>query len=487
MWCNDTSGASDGWDETQTDYFNIYNLGGYSTLETSGTAGRIDGGDVFELYAQNNSWAQANMTFRKLQHVHMLYHVWVANQRIWDDWETDTITIEMGLDYYSEPDSAWLEGWNVYLEQVEGWIGSGKMRLRWNVIWSYRGSQIKSNTMNSFPLVNESTDEGIPALTAFITDFWFNKVNASSTVGGRITSEYYAMQDSSNPWLRWATGSSWGVNIANVSQAMFFEDLVDSSGNIISAKQVEMMRIWVKLSQGANAHDVRVELRDYDLFDIVTAPNEMEGINTPIFIATKTPDMPQGGFLNALASSISDFFGGISDALGPAILGFWDVFVGFLDTVLSITGIPNLFTTILNIIGDFFGWVADSIAWVITSLTTMFAFLAVTLTKSLSVVVTTITSWVSMITNALSLISGGFGQTYNIFIDLRLDLWITIIGIFYAVWLFFLWDEKGLNAVLNHIEMIMNFFAFIIHTLISIVQFFWALITGIIEAIPIIE
>jgi len=299
---------------------------------------------------------------------------------------------------------------------------------------------------------------------------------------------FVGIEDNSLGWLRVITGSNWGPKYTNLTQSMFFHDLkAGYSGDVISCKEISLMKVFVELHADPSVGN-DFWIGDYDEFDFGIAPNEMEGIDTPVFTETKVPSMPtSGGLLGAVWGAIQDFGNAISQALGPALLGLWNAFVGFLDTALSFTGIPNLFTIILNAIGDFFGWIVDSIAWVITSLTAMFTLLVVTLTKTLSVVVSTITSWVSMIQNGLSLISGGFGQTYNIFIDLRLDLWITIIGIFYAVWLFFLWDEKGLNAVLNHLEMIMNFFAFIIHTFLSIIQFFWSLITGIIEAIPVVE
>lgn len=40
-----------GWETPIGGIFNIYNLGGYSTLYDTGKAGRIDGGDIFEIYA----------------------------------------------------------------------------------------------------------------------------------------------------------------------------------------------------------------------------------------------------------------------------------------------------------------------------------------------------------------------------------------------------------------------------------------------------
>ena len=485
MDCNDTAGIEDGWRIMALDYFNIYNLGGRATLETSGSAGRIVGGDVFELYAQNNSWAQANMTFRKLQSVHMLYYIWVDNQRTWDDWETDTIIIKMGVDYCVN--DTWLEGWSVYLEQYEGWIAGGRMRLRWNVKWFYRGVQITSEYMNSFPMVNETGDTGIPAQTSFIVDLWFRKVNASSSIGGRITSEYYAMVDGSNSWLRWATGSNWGVEIQNITQSMFFADLVDADDNIISCRQIEMMRTWVKLEQGANAHDVRVELRDYDLFDMVTAIGKMEGIDTPIFITTKTPHMPQGGFLGALWAALNGLFSALAEALGPPLLASWNTFVSFLDTIASWLGAPNFFSDLSTFIGNIIDWFADSIGYVVSLLTSTFLFLAEIMGKFVSVLSQIITQWISVVQTFIGFLDGAYTSGINVWNDLGMTNWLMVGAILYPLYLVFLWEEEGLDAVISQLKFIMDVLAMLIHGFITVIQVTINVIGRIIEAIPIVE
>jgi len=485
MYCEDDRGASDGWDEMQTDYFNVLNLGGYATLQSSGDAGRIIKGDIFELYAQNNSWAYAEITYRKLQHVHMLFNIWQENQRSWDDWETDNITIEFGMDYFYN--DAWISGWSVYLEQYEGWIASATMRLRWTVKWYYQDVEIWSSTINSFPLVNRSTDEGIPASTSFILDFWFNKANASTTVGGRLTSEWYAMRDSANPWLRWATGSDWGVDVGNVSQAMFFHDLEDSDGNVISCKQLEMMRVWCNLSQGANAHDVRHELRDYDLFDMTCAREEMMGINTPIFIATKTPDMPRGGFLNALGNIYRAAAFLISDNLGKGLLNFWNIFTGFMNAIASWVGIDNLWTILMDMINDLWQWAVDSFTYVALLLVSMFAFLSVSMLKIASFVNQVVQQWVDMITTTIAFLDGAYTSGIHVWNDLGMSWWLLLGAILYPIWLVYLWEEEGLDAVINHIKFIADMFYSAIHVFIIIAQNVVSFIQYIIEAIPIVE
>lgn len=484
-WWNLTDGTTLGWELSSDDYFNIYNLGGYSTLETSGTAGRRDGGGVFELYAQNNSWAQANVTFRKLQAYHTYFHIWVENEDLWDEYETDTIEITMGMDYCTEEDD-WLEGWYVYLEQTEGWLeADSTVRLQWNVTWYYRGNQIKTDVMNSFPVWNSTWTS--PAFTTFVVDLWFNKVNASSTVGGRITAEYFAMEKTSDWWADLWTGSTYSPDVSNITQSMFFGNLVDSSDNIISSKEVQMMRVWTRLEQGANDHDIKVELRDFDLESFTFAPTLMEGVNTPIFIATKTPNMPQGGFLNALYGMLGDSFNQITDALGPQVLGFWSSFVGFLDTVFSFTGTPTLFS-------DLIGWIEDLSAYVGTGLTTLVTMLSSIFEIVSGPMVTFLSTIGGMITNTISSITGMITQLNLAYNDTVMPLTPMIVPILQIIGIMLPFLElirmeqnNGMTTLYEDLNTFFDLLAFFIGIFIKVSTLVLYLIESIIERIPFIQ
>jgi len=105
MWCNDTTGATTGWQILAMDYFNIYNLGGHSTLTSSGDAGRSIGGDVFDLYAYNNSWVDVSMIFRDLQHVKMLPLITYTNELAILNW-----SLTFYMDYCVGDSDTWVKG-----------------------------------------------------------------------------------------------------------------------------------------------------------------------------------------------------------------------------------------------------------------------------------------------------------------------------------------------------------------------------------------
>ena len=60
-------------DDITGDYRNIYNLGGKVYYDFTGDAGRVTGGEPFQLYVnQTGAIADTSAVFRKLQHWRML-------------------------------------------------------------------------------------------------------------------------------------------------------------------------------------------------------------------------------------------------------------------------------------------------------------------------------------------------------------------------------------------------------------------------------
>jgi len=200
---------------------------------------------------------------------------------------------------------------------------------------------------------------------------------------------------------------------------------------------------------------------------------------------------------NVAAPFIQTFINFLSDILTAIIniaAGLWTIIVtaadGLLYAIFPGLG-PVAFSTFISGITSFFvglfTWIVASFGYLVTMLTSFFEFFTASMGKFLNTIATVITQLVLMIQGIFSLISGGYGQTYNIFEALRLDIWIVIFAIFYPIFLLGLWEQKGLDAMLNHIQMILNIFAWIFRMLITVVQMFITVISGIIESIPIVE
>jgi len=482
-WCNDTSGAEDGWDQMQTDYFNIYNLGGHATLETSGNAGRLVGGDVFDLYAYNDSWAEAYMLFRNLQHVKLLPTVLIQTN---PGWYEDHLVLTYYIDYCV--DDTWIEGFKLVLRSQLAWtLRNGNSERIWNwTVESYIGEQlIKTENIYVYHLI--PTDIWGDRKTNFWIDLWFNKVNSSSTFGARVNAYYFPMTDSSNVWLRWLTGSNWGADEARRKQSMTFATLLDSNNNVVYAPQIEMVKLGFRLEWEPTGTTQYAQVSEYDVFDLSFGSDPMEGIQTPVFDETRVPIMPQGGFLGALVVWLGQVVKRLGEVFGPTILDFWYAFVNFLDTVFTEFGWPNGFSQLLSWIGNFALWLADSFTYLISLLTSVFLFLMAIVEKLANTLSTIITQWVAIIQGIFGMLGDSMNTGVNLWNDLNLGTWVILMAIMYPVFLLLMWDEKGIDAPINHVKMLCDILALIGHVFITVIQVFLRLIGRLIESIPVVE
>lgn len=489
MWCNDTSGTSDGW-EIKANYFNIYNLGGHSTLTSSGDAGRIDGGDVFDLYAYNQSWVKATLTFRNLQHLKLLPMVQFKL--------SGDISPYFELVYQVEYciNGEWLEGYKVRMRNgISGYLGTGSNRhVGIFALWYNNGVLIKTDEVYFYHtgLSDQNTTY------QYWLDLWFNKQNASSIVGGRLNAYYFPMTDTSNSWLRWLTGSNWGANESKLKQSMFFEGMIDGDGNIIHTQQIEMVRVSFLLNCSGTLYSYKVTVSNHNVFDIDIGSDPFTGIQTPVFDETKIIVMPQGGFLGSVVSTLSGAFNAlgnfispalmafINNYLMPALLGLWNGLVSVMNSLLSFSGNPHLFTDIINFLTMLATNVGNALVYIGTLLTQGFLFLGTIFTNFATVITSFVGTFISMWDMGMGVVGGAYG--------VGLDFWamtspiivplLTLLAIGYVIWLITLWDERGLGAVIDHVRGVLDIGAFIFGTLLHIGQVFIQFISALIEALP---
>jgi len=436
---------------------------------------------------------EATATFRKLQHIHAQFAIGIPVS-----WESlnhaNEGYVEFGIDYcYND---IWIEnGWKIRINITDANIagtGFGSEANNWlqlNVSWYNQEVFIKNDILYTLWEGGPGGLSGGEHTADYFRlwlDLWFNKVNASTVVGGRVNSYYYGMTDYASPHLRWLLGADWGPMIQEVSQSMYFGDLEDTSGNIISAKQIEMMRIRVKVWRSAN-YDYRWVLRDYDILSFEFPPGEMMGINTPIFVTTKTPDMPGGGFLDALRVGFSNLITTITNALGPAMLNFWNTFVGFLDTVFTAVGWENGFSQMLSWINSLMTWLADSFSILILILTQVFSVLSSVispLTSTLAIIggwVTSIFSGISgMITYLnIAIVDSGLGELFVAS--------LLLIGICLPFLEIVRMEQHGFGILFADLSKVIDVASFLITTGMSVIRFFVYLVTSVIESIPVVE
>ena len=318
-----------------------------------GDAGRITGGDIFDIYANRNSGIKAHIAFRNLQNVHALVTLYADSFSAWSGFASDVVPIEFGINYWTG--TAFVTGWSVKLDLVAATATDSLASLNWKVDWYYNGVLSKSEYLNTFPIVEDNLLGGLnkPSYTTILVDMWYNKMNSSSVIGGRVTTEYYAVKATTAWWLQWLLGNNWGIVTGTTygPQSLFFHDLEDVSGTIISAKDIEMSYFWAKISQGNSAGTARYEIKDWNVMDFGIV-DDMIGINTPAYMEPKIHYMAQGGFLNSLWASLQQSLTGLLTAIGGVFGALGNASYHFVDTILAYFGLSGAFNSFTTIITD---------------------------------------------------------------------------------------------------------------------------------------
>lgn len=320
----------------------IYNLGGFVSYTFNGDGGRTTGGDAFELYATNGSLsssAYAEVIFRKLQHMHLLVEIDMDN-----DFDTDHLDfpygcgfVEYGFDY--RLGGAWVTGWKckIYVDLARvGRYGGGydSSYVRVVVDWynpEHQAGIIKTDKIYAYHYgYDKDSDYANRKSIILWVDLWFNRMNASTVVGGRVNSYEHGMYEAGSVW--WFGYGAFRPKIGNKTASMFFDDLYDGSSDITSCQPIEIVRAWAKVEKinDIDGNDDTWTLKNYEVLNWKLADDRMEGVDTPVFVETKDPSMPKTGFVAPLMKAIQ----GISTAIWKGVLGAMRIVIGGIDSLL---------------------------------------------------------------------------------------------------------------------------------------------------------
>jgi len=466
------------WDVFASDWFNIYNLGGLTTLETSGTAGRTFGGDYFNLYASStNAWAQTNITWRKLQHWRMSFAV-DFNLSVPNHPAEDDNYVEFGT-YYCIND-IWVKGWKVRLNVTDS---DNSADASWNEVectW-FRGEDGSwVITHNSYVyLFFEGHSTRTENVLRFWLDIWFNQENSSSIAGGRITSYYYPMWKSgflgTGGWGRWQ-GEPTDASHEVRHHSDYFMNLLDAKGNVTTSPQITLMKAFTKVACDYTAYDITI--REIGSLDYRFAPNEMQGVPTPEFTDPSMIEESAGGWWGGLIWAISNLGILLTASFNVANFGFWNGLTLFLDTIFSLVGWGNGFSLLMGWIESFLTWMQDAISYMAQMLVSMFIIFG---------------SWLGLAIAQFSDIANGFVVIYNQLLWiweqgnngwLAVSDWVTpllpLLPLALFIWIF---AVDSIEGSIKRVKMLWDVFSGIIVFLIHIANFIFGLITGLIEAV----
>ena len=259
-------------------------------------------------------------------------------------------------------------------------------------------------------------DEGSDSYKVWI-DLWFNEANASSLMGTRSSSVWYAVENNAGwPW-RAFTGNDWGVKYENMTTQIIFGPLEDEEGDRLSSTEIEMVRLRCRVEQFVSNYNYSCQIWKIPSFDM-TFDSGMNGIPTPSYEPPKTPSMPMGGFLGVIYSAIM----WLGEQMGPGLMQFWYAFVAMLDgTIGAWLGQPTFFTWFFAQIALFFDYMINSVAYYLSILGGFFIFLGATIGKFAGLVGHALQTWADMFTMTIRLLDTGLDSGINIWNDLGMS------------------------------------------------------------------
>lgn len=423
-----------GWILVSEDYCNIYSRGGASTDIFTGDAARTTAGDVFEFESAYDGFAYSEAYFRYLQHVKLMLTLHVGTL-------SDALYLEFGLGFYANG------RWNhTYILGMRLWgVASSGTGMFAN--WTVSIYEMRVNATYAYPKFISSSPfftfyDGAIDDSTFYVDMWFNRINASSIVGLRVSSYEFPVKDNADPWWQWWTGSNYGKMQEKNTVVAKFVTMYEwgNCTNVISgsqppdrrlySKEIELTYIYASLT---NLNNNDVAIKQNNVFDITITAQNLEGIQTPPIIDPKMPAVPQGGGLSGLIfgglSAVWSFVSSgintaVTQAITPVLSFFWTqvssaIVTGF-DAILAPVFGPSAFS-------NFCSFVSQSIVWLGTASAAFVANIASFLTS-----ITSMLSWffTNLFTSLWGIIEFIFmNAAFSIFTTLG-----TILGVSYA-WL----------------------------------------------------
>lgn len=486
-WGNTTAGEI-AYGESGSDAFRIYSKGAFTMnyVGESAYAGKVVGEEWAAMFGYEGEAVDNEIWFRDLQHIKML-----PECQFYAGYETFTISTAVE---YSVGEGEWLTGWKSIVDvEYVSYTGilAGNVWINMTVSW-YQGDGaggytfVKVDPLYMFYRGTVAT-AGDVGNWRFWIDEWFNNINASSTGGGRISAFEYPVKDTAADWYRWLS-SNWGVKDDVNYTSSYMADLIDTDGNVMSSERIKMVRVRQSIAIQDEDAGQLVVLHNYAVMDYTRSPDfPLTGIQTPVFDEPKMPSMGNTGLLGAIFSVFSSVGQWLSENLVFGGLNLWGNFVAFLDTIAGWLGAPGAFTAFLAWIGDAWANFTLSLGYVWTVFSEIFVFLGTVFSGLFTVLTEAFAGFSSFINTTLSFVQGGVGGAANLWTDLGITTWLTVFLVFYPMYLIFVWEEEGEEAVFRQLNIIWSIMSWLAHFFMTVISTVISVISGLVESIPVAE
>ena len=490
----DSASYDSGWLTIISRAFLVYNKGGFSinALTGIGPGGPGSGSGInigltpFSFFAGNNSWVSNDLYYRDLVHIKMCPEIMAYLA-------SNTFYVTYGLDYCLQGED-WVTGIKVILGAVAITIGSERW-WNWTVSWFNQGNFVKQEFIMTFqrtglPDINKLFD--FMGVARVWVDLWYDNLNGSTVVGGRVSAYEWPMKDDADAWVRWLN-NNWGPMSDQPTVSMYLAPILSGDNvTVKSSARVTMTKLWASLevAAGDGWTDQWAYTYNYPVWDLTFSQKPfppLSGIQTPPFDPPALPDMPGGGLLGALFSGFSYIGKMLGDNVMWGGLGLWPSFVGFLDTIAGFIGLPMAFTNFINWVGTAGGGLFSSLLYLGAVISSGFAFIAIFMWQLITFIGLVFTYLGQVISGVIGFFTGTVGGAGDIWTSLNLTQWVILGIIIYPIYLVILWDEHGLGAVEHELRRDWWVLSTIFGVLITIGRYILQVIMAIIESIPVVE
>jgi len=434
--------------------------------------------------------AEGTMLFNQLQHWSMDFDFFVENGAIHaqgisgtprrtDDDYSNLGYIELAWDV--RINETWVNDFlTARINITDGYISGKNDWIQFNVTWYQRGEYVKHDILYGLFEGYSLFPGNAKDTTGFHWDMWFNRANASSVVGGRVNTEFFGMSDKSVWWAVWS--SKWTPMRTEVAESTCFVDLEDANGTVRSAKEVSLVRSKVKILR-TNEEQFAYKTVNIASLNFLVAVDTMSGIDAPPIRETLVPDMPSGWLGSALGAVFTAALKNLGNALSGFGMSFFTLSIDFIDNVFAALGYPALVSSIFAWMTSLFSFVPNLLDYGMTLIGQIFSLINVSAGNTLSQLARIITVWLDMYGYLMDLISGGIDPVINLWEDLDMNTWIQLGAMMYPFYLLILFAEKGGQAVLNHVNGLLNIASFFLNFILSVGGLFINLLDSLIGAI----
>lgn len=476
--------------EVSSGFFRIYSKGGFSlnTYSTSSSyAWILPGGTPFSFHVEDdggtqNQWMYNEIWFRDVQHLKLLPEIHFITG-------ADGFDIHYGVDY-SFGDGSWEPGWYVDIDpDTVHYNGLFTAAVWINMTVSFLNKQTLVSSEDLYMYNHGSiTGNGDPGFWEVWVDLWVSDKNASSVGAARVNAYEYAMEDEADLWLRWLN-NNWAPMDDVFKEWMGEASILASDDTtIMSSEQVVMWRYWSQVRVFSAGGGQEIEIRNFEHFDDTRSQVlPLTGISSPVFEETATPVVGNKGLLGALYTMFASLGSFLSENILFGGLNLWGSFVGFLDSIAAMFGAPRFFSNLFSQISVMLSYIWDGFTWIANILLAIFQLFVNLVGEFLTIMADLILSLLNTLTHFLDMMGGAYGVGVDIWNDLGISTWITVLLVFYPIYLIILWDMEGMDAVLTHLTWMFGLLTWIFNFLVSLIQFAIGLVVAVIESIPVVE